>query len=103
MFSILIESIYRNISNTQHLACANGSICSNTANGDLCRQNTACQSSGNCMNDRANTNVYSNSAPSCANGSPDTTTICQRDRTFTFPNHWIEALRRMDLFGAQLL
>lgn len=49
-------------------------------------QSTACQASGACINSGINTNVVSNLAPSCVSGNPDTTTYCQGDRTFTFPN-----------------
>ena len=36
----------------------------------------------------ADSNVIANSASDvCANGGPDTTTICQKGRTFVLPNH----------------
>jgi hypothetical protein len=41
-----------------------------------------------CGNIGTNTNVYSNSASApCIGNDTDTTTLCQQDRTFTFPNH----------------
>lgn len=77
-------------SNTQNVAC-NGSFCGNNGffpslvNSNT--QNTSCQSSG-CLNNGLDTNVYANSASDiCRNSGPDTTTICQGDRTFVFPNH----------------
>src|SRR6185436_20375187 len=71
-------------SGTQNTACANSGVCFNVDFGSS--QNTACQSS-RCRNEGINTNVISNSAPSCTNGDPDTTTLCQKDRTITIPNH----------------
>jgi len=44
--------------------------------------NTVCQSTDGCFNLDSNTNVYSNSATSCANGPPDTTTVCQRSHIY---------------------
>jgi len=73
-------------SSTQNIDCANGLFCSNTNAGGSSTQNAACQSSS-CFNVGANTNVISNSASLCTSGGSDTTTICQRDRTFVFPNH----------------
>ena len=72
-------------SSTQNTACANSGSC--FVVDFRSSQNTACQSTGSCRNEGINTNVISNSAPSCTNGDPDTTTICQKDRTFTVPNH----------------
>ena len=72
--------------NTQNLNCARSNTCLSIVEGDLNTQNTACQSS-ECFNFGINTNVIANSAISCNSGDPDTTTICQRDRTFTFPNY----------------
>ena len=72
--------------NTENTNCTGSDFCANFAEGDLNTQNTACQSS-ECFNFGINTNVIANSAISCNSGDPDTTTICQRDRTFTFPNH----------------
>ena len=72
-------------SSTQNTACVNSGNCFIV--DFQYSQNTACQSTGSCRNEGINTNVISNSAPSCTNGDPDTTTICQKDRTFTVPNH----------------
>lgn len=50
-------------------------------------QNTACPQSG-CLNNGEDTNVYANLASAtCFSSGPDTTTICQKDRSFVFPNH----------------
>lgn len=72
-------------SNTQTIACAN-SFCGNDARGST-TQNLACQSTTICTNSGTNTNVISNSAFNCESNGPDTTTICQKDRTFVVPNH----------------
>ena len=94
-------------STTQTLACANSPGCENVqgktniaCQSSLCEsgrfginedtQDTACQSTGSCTNSGINTRVLSNSATSCnadGNTTPDTTIICQRDRTFVIPNH----------------
>ena len=71
---------------SQRNTCANSGFCFNLGGGDY-TQNTVCQSTGTCDNREQNSNVYSNSATSCVSGGPDTTTICQRDGTFVFPNH----------------
>jgi len=75
--------------NTQNLNCHNSGACFNSKppGFPVTTQNTACQSSGECGNGGLNTNVLANSAPSCESDTIDTTTICQQDRTFTFPNH----------------
>ena len=55
---------------------------------DSSNQNTACQSTSTSVNVGTNTNVISNSASgACNSDGPDTTTVCQRDCTFVFPNH----------------
>ena len=72
-------------SSSQSITCANSDFCLNLHAGAT--QNTVCQSTGTCDNREHNSNVYSNSATSCVSGGPDTTTICQRDRIFVFPNH----------------
>ena len=77
------------LSSTQNTVCANRSGCATNSgfDGPGTSQNTVCQSSI-CSNFGADTNVIANSASDvCANGGPNTTTICQKDRTFVFPNH----------------
>ena len=73
--------------NSQNLACANTVECVNLHPSNPNNQNTACQSTDRCSNEGINTNLYSNSATTCTSSGPDTTTLCQQDRTFTFPNH----------------
>jgi hypothetical protein len=72
--------------NTQTNNCSGGSSCINGFGETDNNQLNACQSSV-CRNTGVNTNVYANAATSdCVSGGPDTTTVCQRDRTFVFPN-----------------
>jgi hypothetical protein len=74
-------------SNTQKVACNGGFVGITASLVNSKTQNTACQSSG-CLNNGINTNIYANSASDiCRNIGSDTTTICQGDRTFVFPNH----------------
>jgi hypothetical protein len=73
----------------QNIACSNGSACDNIGGGRTTdgTQITACQYSV-CTNTGTDTIVASNSATDhCVSGGPDTTTICQLERTFVFPNH----------------
>ncbi len=77
-------------SNTQNIAC-NGGFCGNSRfnyqSDNFNSQNTACPQSG-CLNNGEDTNVYANLASAtCFSSGPDTTTICQKDRSFVFPNH----------------
>jgi hypothetical protein len=70
----------------QNIACQSSTCQNHISSSNSNNQNTACQSSI-CTNSGVNTNVYSNSAPSCPSGADDTTTVCQKDRSFTFSNH----------------
>jgi len=80
------NNIANGSSDSQNTACQFSTCQNNIANVDSNNQNTVCQSSS-CTNSGINTNVYSNSASSCSSGADDTTTLCQRDRSFTFSKH----------------
>ena len=72
-------------SNTQKAVCIHGSSCASSTDGSNSNQHTVCQSS-TCNNIGINTRVISISATApCESNGPDTTTICQKNRSFVLP------------------
>ena len=74
--------------NAQNLVCAGGNSCEILQTEPITgsQQNIACHFTS-CTNTAPNSNVIANSAADCVGDVADTTTLCQKDRSFSFANH----------------